>query len=221
VRYTVTDVEQDTTRPLNLRERQKLSTRQKLIDAAREEFTTRGYTETTVEDIVARIGASRATFYTHFAGKGHILIEIGASHRPGVGEYWRQLDEALASGSPGALRKWFTFILQWFEENTSLVPAWEQAIALEPDLKQRVREIDLHLVDLLPSYLERWPSEQREEARMRIVLLESQLWTFMSRWPITDRSDAEREMIVDVMTDVWYRALQVHQSVTDDDDSES
>lgn len=56
-------------------------TRQAIIKAALELWSERGYAsgvdETTAEEIAARAGVAKATFYLHFARKDDILLEAG------------------------------------------------------------------------------------------------------------------------------------------------
>lgn len=52
-----------------LRERKKQRTRDALLRAALELFTTKGYEETTVDEIVEAVDVSQRTFFRHFAGK--------------------------------------------------------------------------------------------------------------------------------------------------------
>ena len=79
-----------------LQERSR-QTRQRLVRAALELWTVRGFEtgieDTTVEEISQAAGVTKGTFYFHFARKEEILLEMG----------W---DTAAFSGTAGLLRGW-------------------------------------------------------------------------------------------------------------------
>ena len=50
--------------------------RQAIVDAARDLFCTNGYLETTVEDILAKLGCSKGSFYHYFESKLSVLEAI-------------------------------------------------------------------------------------------------------------------------------------------------
>src|ERR1700712_4472396 len=89
----------------SLREAQKQFTRQRLLDSAVEEFSERGYSATTVDDIVSRAGATRATFYLHFKGKSELVLELmekANDFRP----HWEVLREFPQRPSRERIRAW-------------------------------------------------------------------------------------------------------------------
>jgi AcrR family transcriptional regulator len=52
------------------------ATQQRILDAATEAFATRGYTATTMADVVAGSGASVGSIYHHFGGKRELFLAI-------------------------------------------------------------------------------------------------------------------------------------------------
>jgi AcrR family transcriptional regulator len=66
---------------VSARRRNPRQTRERLVRAALELFTTRGYHETTTPLIAARAGIAEGTIYRHFASKDELLNEI---YRAGI-----------------------------------------------------------------------------------------------------------------------------------------
>ena len=75
------------------RKRDPKRTRDRLVRAALELFTTQGYHGSTTPQIAKRAGIAEGTIYRHFASKEHLFNEI---YRAGV----RTLDRAAAESDP-------------------------------------------------------------------------------------------------------------------------
>lgn len=58
------------------RTRQAQATRALLIEVAREVFTERGYTETSIDEIVQRAGVAKGSLYHHFASKDAVFEAV-------------------------------------------------------------------------------------------------------------------------------------------------
>jgi AcrR family transcriptional regulator len=66
-----------TKKQLSLRERNKQKVTQRIIVAAVEMFKTRGYTQTTMDDIAAQAEISRKTLFNYFSTKESLLLPWG------------------------------------------------------------------------------------------------------------------------------------------------
>lgn len=75
-RFSILKTVTATKRPPSLRQRQKTQTHEHLLRVATDLFAEKGFAATSVEEVVVHAGASRATFYSHFANKDAILAEI-------------------------------------------------------------------------------------------------------------------------------------------------
>ncbi|MFF2085831.1 TetR/AcrR family transcriptional regulator [Nocardia sp. NPDC058176] len=198
-----------TARRGSLREEQKRLTRARIVETARGLFETQGYSDVRVDDIAAAVGCSRATFYLHFTGKPEVLRAIANEGTlNSVRLFYADLDRVLTTGSRDAFQGWMSRAIDWFSVNRDMLPAWDQATAMEPEFRAVAREGIMTLADSMPAYLARWPEHRRDEARLRIELLVAQLERFFTRWAMQGTIDVTAEQAATVLTDVWFPALQ-------------
>jgi AcrR family transcriptional regulator len=81
-------------KPLSLRERKKVRTRQALVEAALRLFAERGFEATTVADIAEAADVSPRTFFTYFPAKEEVLFA-------GTQDRLERVRAALAERAPG------------------------------------------------------------------------------------------------------------------------
>ncbi|NJD90031.1 MAG: TetR/AcrR family transcriptional regulator [Geobacter sp.] len=74
-------------------------TREKILEAARELFNSRGFSATTINDLVAATGMKKGSLYFHFSGKDEIAREV---LQDAAAEFVAFLDKTLAGDDPGA-----------------------------------------------------------------------------------------------------------------------
>src|SRR2546430_7665949 len=91
---------------------------------------------------------------------------------------YADLDAVLDSGSGAEFARWMRRAGAWFEANHEILPAWDEAVALEPEFKTIAKRAVSELPAAMPRYLERWGPHRQEEAHLRIELLVSQLERF-------------------------------------------
>jgi TetR/AcrR family fatty acid metabolism transcriptional regulator len=90
----------DSTRTPSLKERQRHEREQLILSAAGELLLERGYHDTSIDDIAARVGISKGTVYLHFAGKEELVLALIERN---MRQFSAALDEILsAPGSPRA-----------------------------------------------------------------------------------------------------------------------
>src|SRR5262252_4650290 len=58
-----------------------VQTQRALLDAAREVFTSRGFSEASIADVVERAGSSVGSLYHHFGGKSELFLALWQEHQ--------------------------------------------------------------------------------------------------------------------------------------------
>ena len=119
-----------------------MATRQRMIEAALQMFTTHGYAPTTMEQVAAQSGVAVQTVYYTFGTKGHLLCEamevagagghdpLPVAHRP-----W--MIEALATRSPHrALALTVDHGVDIYERAAPLWPAVNAAAIADPAVEK-------------------------------------------------------------------------------------
>ncbi|MBC9724117.1 TetR family transcriptional regulator [Streptomyces sp. TRM68367] len=140
-----------------LRERKKQATRDALLHAALELFTTRGYEQTTADDIAEAVGVSQRTFFRYFASKEETALFV-----PRLAE--SHFVETVRTRPPGeipleALRRG---ILEGWDTINEVI---EQIVPL--DLHMRLYRVIESTPALLAAHLRR--AAELEEQLARII----------------------------------------------------
>jgi AcrR family transcriptional regulator len=182
----------------SLRETQKELTREVLVDAAREAFEDKGYVEVTVDDIVQRAGASRATFYVYFDGKASILRAVLRKFQL-RDEYQALVNRVRSIAEPtvDALQAWFEEYVDFYVVNRALHQAAHQAAVIEPQFA----ESQLAILD---AFVELWremgyvKNAANEDLRLAALMLFAMGDQFMYLWLVNgvevDRHKATRAL---------------------------
>jgi AcrR family transcriptional regulator len=191
-----------------MRERQKAQTRQLLHEAAVDLFSTKGYAQTTIDDITSAAGASRATFYLHYGAKWQIVAELYETVlMPETLDFYRRLD-GFDGPSREELRGWLVEAFDFFERHQAALRFSEEARAADPELERMTPELLGRCADAMPRYLSRWSGPERDQARLRLELLIMQITRFCGLW-IAGHWPVDRDSAMAVMLDVWAHSLRI------------
>jgi AcrR family transcriptional regulator len=107
-----------------------VDTRERLIQAAIAEFSTRSYFEINVDSITGAAGTSHGTFYLYFKSKNHILMHIIDEKMKDLSGFIDNTEAYrmwLDSGTLAEFRKPLVNIVQLLEASSALLKAFAQA----------------------------------------------------------------------------------------------
>jgi AcrR family transcriptional regulator len=193
----------------NLRTAQKMMTRKLLLESALALFQARGYIATTIDEIASGAGATRTTFYLHFASKVELmdaLIDdisdtVGASDVP-------TLPQVVASGDPEQVRAWITRRFDQWPVIMPYVNVVSQATGIEPGVLEHFeRWLDTPVREIVEGLdlANRFDSESR---RPRAVLAFGEVEFLSRRWSVTGWTpEFPRAVTLDLLTENWCTLL--------------
>lgn len=192
---------------LTRRETQKRETRERLIEAGESEFRTRGYNETTAENIATAAGTSRATFYVYFKSKTEVVLELMRRTSPEVLRAYSNLDN-IAAHDLDHIRAWLRETIALWEERRSEFTTIEQALADDDAVA------NMWIATLGESYLvmpktfgRLTDAAARERARLHLMTLQAALDRMMFFATIR-RQPLDMDLLVDVLAAQWLTFLE-------------
>lgn len=158
-------------------EQHKQTTRQRIIECARELFTRKGYAEVSIDEVMARAGLTRGGFYNHFDNKEDLFIESVQSYgQCNPADKWPDIDLDF-SAPPAELA---TSMIQAYLSRTHLkdMDAHCPMIALpsdvaraSPRVKAAYRGLVERMVGLFESGQNSGTPQQRHQQALAITAL--------------------------------------------------
>ncbi len=117
---------------LTLQERQKQKSRDSILAAAKDVLSERSYASIAIEDVIARAGVSRATFYKYFDRKFAIGRELHAEFAPRLSAVY---DLLLRFPDPTEqqLIDWIMQVVALYRAEKDLIVTFAHLLAIEPD----------------------------------------------------------------------------------------
>ena len=183
-------------------------TRARLADAAVELFCSAGYVATTIDDITAAAGTTRATFYLHFKSKAEIVLEVLQRLDEEYAPVFAALATVAERPDAAGIRSWLESTLATWERTQHASAAVSQAALLEPTLQERRLSAFERDIEQLSAALQRSGRWDATGARVRAVLMLSQLEQLFLRWSIHGWDAGESE-VIPLLCAMWCAALGI------------
>lgn len=162
------------------RRRDPKGTRERLVRAALDLFTTQGYHLSTTPQIAARAGVAEGTIYRHFSSKAQMLNEI---YRGAVDLFARAIEEQVSATASGTYR----------DRMTAIAHRWLELAAREREL------VRLVFVS---------PPEGQLDVRSKAAF--SELRASIERLLASGKSAGEvRTGPVEVWADIWFQLVRL------------
>ncbi len=177
-----------------LQQRQKQSSREKLLAAAREAFAEASYAGAAIDDIVKRAGVNRSTFYRHFDSKFAIAKAL-------FDQFWPRLFAEYSAFAPSdpptdtEIDRWLDGLIAFYRANRPLFDIIVQLGVLEPEgarWEDTIRqEVIRRLGERIPAFAKALgpdaPADMR--IRVRLLVIQFELCLFaLAFTPETDRA---------------------------------
>ncbi len=190
--------------PRTLREEQRAYTQRKLMEAGLQVFDEHGYTQASIDQVVAAAGASRATFYLHFKSKAQLMEQVIIARQAELLPLVREGFSKIRTRSD--LRSWLDTVLTDSRSDGCRYLNVRSQAALVDESVARLQDkmfdgyIDAILADRSLS------SRQEDRARVRVRLLILQLERAVYFWLVRGW-DVDYDDLLDALTDSWVAGL--------------
>jgi AcrR family transcriptional regulator len=174
---------------------------ERILEAARQVFTTRGYAGATIDEIARTAHVSRASFYTYFPSKREVLFSVGASGM-------RETDAIIASlpDRPRTRAGMSAFVIDYLaflDVHGSFSQIWSQAAHEDEEIRTAGMRRHLKLCRQFGEQLGAWAGRTVDEPALLGLTAWSmleQLWTYSQRY--FDRM--ERAAVIDELaSSLW------------------
>jgi AcrR family transcriptional regulator len=193
-----------------LQQRQRQSSRQKLLTAAYDSFAQQSYAGSSIDDIVKRAKVNRSTFYRHFDSKFGVAKALFDAFWPRL---FAEYDRLSKSDDPTDqdISDWAAGLVLFYRANRPFFFTIGQIAALEAEGLPWEETIRLELIRLLgqrfPAFRRASSASAAPEARVRVRLVMLQLE--MCIFELAFHEDVYgRDAVVRVMIDELRRFLR-------------
>lgn len=186
-------------------------TRNRLLQAAYEQFSETGYRATKVADISARAGTSLGTFYQYFRGRADVMTSLVAE---AVRATQNQRPWSLGQGTDGIRRILRDYILT-YEASAAFQGVWEEATHVDEVPAAVRRDLSRFMTDGIEREFRKarrrgaLPREVDPALLARALTAMADRYCYLTYVFDPPPKPVAVERSVDVLTHVWASALGV------------
>ncbi|SDY12947.1 transcriptional regulator, TetR family [Saccharopolyspora shandongensis] len=172
-------------RPVSLRERKKLRTRQAMIDTALAKFTEQGFDATTVDELCEAVEVSKTTFFRYFGCKEDVVLAP-------TEDLWTEFLADLETREPDD-RPLLEVAQDAVLASLRRMPddGWAERVRLSRSLAAAKPSIDAHGLQFC--------------ARTTRSAME----TLHRRFGLPDQADVRARLVMDLLVAAFHRALEM------------
>ncbi|WP_223916333.1 TetR/AcrR family transcriptional regulator [Arthrobacter sp. NicSoilC12] len=187
----------------SIRDAQKQMTRRLFLDKGLELFEEKGFAATTVDDISAAVGTTRATFYSHFPSKAQLMRSLVERSNDMLTEAdVPPLQSVVESGDRELIRVWLARKFDQWADIRPYVVAAHQAAASEPDIQAALDQWFDTAIDDMQAGLDSAGRFDPASRRVRCALAFGELEFFSRRWMRLGWT-VDRNTSLELMVENW------------------
>ena len=193
---------------------QKETTRKRILSEALELFVSRGYVNTTVDDIAAAANTTRVTFYSHFESRRELMRALihelnnilERSDEPGRSSTASLLVATVREGSREKLGGWLREQAARWPLIKPYVLAATEAAAVDAEMRSLLRgwieEVVADIREGLDAANRYEPSTRHFRGELAYVTLDQTALSLMR-----GELDLTTEPAIEVLTELWWKLL--------------
>lgn len=189
----------------SIRREHKALTRERLAEAAFEEFREVGYAAARIEDVARRAGTSRATFYAHFSGKAELVEGLWDRVRRTLVGLYRELS-GYEVRDLETITAWLDRTFDFYVANRQHVLAIHEAIALEEVLAEVYMERIAEVAAFVAPLIREDHVMTEESARFRATLLTMQHERLCFFWLLRGMP-FDRDEVLRNLGEIWFDSV--------------
>lgn len=155
------------------------TTRSRIIEAAYELFSEKGFAKTATREIAERAGVAELTLFRHFQSKNNIIQQVLLHYSPAV-RIEETLPEIVNLPFEEGFYRLTRILVEHFQKNRKIIRLNVVETVMDPELKETINPIRLKVLNGLLGYFQRSLSQTGEGEIQLVEIVHTYLWSIFS-----------------------------------------